>query len=128
MNLFLKIIIIYSLFSSPLFSQFGKNKVQYEQFDWSFIKTEHFDIYYYNEGKEQAEFVAYYSEEAYKKIANLIGWGLSKRSDIFVYNSHNDFQQTNIVSSHMGEGVGGVTELLKNRMVIPFTGSSSIRL
>ena len=74
MNLFLKIIIIYSLFLSPLFSQFGKNKVQYEQFDWSFIKTEHFDIYYYNEGKEQAEFVAYYSEEAYKKIANLIGW------------------------------------------------------
>ena len=54
MNLFLKIIIIYSLFLSPLFSQFGKNKVQYEQFDWSFIKTEHFDIYYYNEGKEQA--------------------------------------------------------------------------
>jgi len=123
MNLFLKIIIIYSLFLSPLFSQFGKNKVQYEQFDWSFIQTEHFDIYYYNEGKEQAEFVAYYSEEAYKKISNLIGWGLSKRSDIFVYNSHNDFQQTNIVSSHMGEGVGGVTELFKNRMVIPYNGS-----
>ena len=123
MNLILKIIIIYSLFLSPLTSQFGKNKVQYEKFNWSFIKTKHFDIYYYDGGKEQAEFVAYYSEEAYNKISNLIGWDLSKKSDIFVYNSHNDFQQTNIISSHMGEGVGGVTELFKNRMVIPYNGS-----
>ena len=60
MNIILKIIIIYSLLLTPLFSQFGKNKVQYEKFDWSFIKTEHFDIYYYNKGKQQAEFVAYY--------------------------------------------------------------------
>ena len=111
------------LLVSLVLPQFGKNKVQYQQFDWSYIKTQHFDIYYYSEGKNQAEFVAYYAEEAYKKISTLIGWELNKRSDIFVYNSHNDFQQTNIVSAHMGEGVGGVTELFKNRMVIPYNGS-----
>ncbi len=111
------------LFISIPFTQYGKNKVQYEKFDWFFIKSEHFDIYYYNQGQNQAEFVAFYAEEAYKKIAKLIGWELGKRSDIFVYNSHNDFQQTNIVSVHMGEGVGGVTELFKNRMVIPYNGS-----
>ena len=122
MNPITKFLISLLLISIP-FSQYGKNKVQYEKFDWFFIKSEHFDIYYYNEGKDQAEFVAFYAEEAYKKIAKLIGWELGKRSDIFVYNSHNDFQQTNIVSVHMGEGVGGVTELFKNRMVIPYNGS-----
>ena len=110
-------------FISSIFANFGKNIVQYDQFNWSFIQTKHFNIYYYNLNKDQAELVAYNSEKAYKKIEKLIGWGLSKRSDIFVYSSHNDFQQTNIVDVYLDEGVGGVTELMKNRMVIPFDGS-----
>ena len=28
---------------------FGRNKVQYEQFDFKVLSTEHFDIYYYPE-------------------------------------------------------------------------------
>ncbi len=42
---------------------------------------------------------------------------------IITYASHNDFQQTNVSLSHIDEGVGGFTELFKNRVVIPFTGS-----
>ena len=119
----LKYIILLVLVQSTLFSQFGKNIVQYDQFNWHYIQTDHFDIYYYNPGKQQAEFVAHYAEEAYQKIKNLIGWGLNKRSDIIIYNSHNDFQQTNVIPFYMEEGIGGVTELMKNRMVIPYDGS-----
>ena len=39
-----------------------------------------------------------------------------------VYNSHNDFQQTNVIGEYLEEGIGGVTELFKNRVVIPFEG------
>ena len=106
MNRLIKILLLFSI-TNFLFPQFGKNKVQYDNFEWYYIKTEHFNVYFYDKGKDQAEFVAFYAEEAYNKISNLIGWELSKNSDIFVYNSHNDFQQTNIVSVHMGEGVGG---------------------
>ena len=105
------------------YSQFGKNIVQYDEFDWQFIQTKNFDIYYYNSSKNHAEFVAYTAEIAAKKLEKFLGWELSKRSDIFIYNSHNDFQQTNILDLYMEEGVGGVTELMKNRMVIPFDGS-----
>ena len=34
---------------------FGRNKVQYDTFDFRILKTEHFDIYYYPE--EEREFV-----------------------------------------------------------------------
>jgi hypothetical protein len=35
-------------FASPVEAQyFGRNKVQYESFDFKVLKTEHFDIYYY---------------------------------------------------------------------------------
>jgi len=106
--------------------QFGKNIVQYDKFNWSYIQTEHFDIYFYGSSKNQAEFVAYYAEEACLKISKYIGWGLNKRSEIIVYDSHNDFQQTNVVPIYMEEGIGGVTESMKNRMVIPYDGSLEV--
>ena len=105
------------------YAQYGKNIVQYEQYDWEFIQTKNFDIYYYDQGEMQLELIAKYCEDANDKIAKYIGWDLNARSAIIIYNSHNDFQQTNVVDSHMHEGVGGVTELLKNRVVIPFDGS-----
>ena len=116
------ILLLIFLFSS-IFTQFGKNIVQYDEYNWKFIQTKHFDVYYYNNGKEQAEIAAYHCEQAYQHIEKLIGWGLKKRSDIIIYNSHNAFQQTNVIDAYMEEGVGGVTELMKNRMVVPFDGS-----
>ena len=67
--------------------------------------------------------MAKYCQDANNKISTYIGWDLKERSSIIVYNSHNDFQQTNVVDSYLQEGIGGVTELLKNRVVIPFDGS-----
>ena len=73
--------------------------------------------------EKQAEFVAYHAEEGYKTIELLMGWGLKDRRTIIVYNSHNEFQETNVIPFYMEEGIGGVTELGKNRMVIPYAGS-----
>ena len=39
---FTKYIIL--IFIIPLYSQFGKNIVQYEQFNWQYIQTKNFDI------------------------------------------------------------------------------------
>ena len=115
---FIKIITI-----SIAFSQFGQNIVQYDQFDWYYIQSKHFDIYYSNNGKSHADYVAIESEEAYKNISEKLNWELKNRVSIIVYNSHNDFQQTNVIDSYLFEGIGGVTELYKNRIVIPFDGS-----
>lgn len=108
----------------PVYAQlFGKNKVQYRVFDWSFIQSPHFDIYFYGEGQSLAEFTSEVAEDAYRQISRHLNWDLRRRVSIVVYNSHNDFQQTNVTYSYMPEGVGGVTELFKNRVVIPFEGS-----
>ena len=72
-----------------LFSEYGKNIVQYDEFDWHFIQTKHFDIYYYGNGENNVEFVASHAEKAHDKIEKYIGWGLKERSAIIYYNSHN---------------------------------------
>jgi len=107
-----------------LFSvDFGKNIVQYKDFDWYYTQTQHFDIYVSDSTGYHLNFLQKTTEDAYKKIQNLLNWKMKERVSIIIYSSHNDFQQTNVIGSHLPEGVGGVTELLKNRVVIPFDGS-----
>lgn len=102
---------------------FGKNKVRYKDFEWSFIQTRHFDIYFYEDAYETAKFTSTVMESAYVEVTNELDYKIQRRIPVFVYNSHNDFQQTNIIASLLPEGVGGFTEAFKNRIVIPFTGS-----
>lgn len=102
---------------------FGKNKVQYTKFNWYFIQTDHFDIYFSDGGEKIAEFAASAAESAYASIRKTFRYQLTNRVPIIVANSHNDFQQNNVVSVYLEEGVGGVTELFKNRVLIPFEGN-----
>ncbi len=119
-----KFLIIVLLFNAAVFGQsFGQNKVQYRDFDWQYIEAPHFDIYYYGDEKPLAEFTAEVIEDAYDQVSKHLRWELNKRVTVIVYHSHNDFQQTNVVWDYMSEGIGGVTELFKNRVVIPFEGS-----
>lgn len=104
-------------------ANFGKNKVQYKKFDWSYIQTNHFDIYFSENGEYLATFTAAAAESAYAMISKSFRYQINNRIPIMVYNSHNDFQQTNVISEYLEEGIGGVTELFKNRMVIPFEGN-----
>ena len=121
---------IFLIFIIPIYCQFGKNIVQYKSFDWHYIQSKYFDVYFYNDDlnsetiNANAEFVAKESLKSYDIISNAIGWKLKNRIPIIVYNSHNDFQQTNVIDMFMPEGVGGVTELYKNRVVIPFDGNN----
>ena len=101
---------------------FGKNKVQYTYFNWQFLQSEHFDVYFTDGGKEVATFVAQVAEESYKELQKSLRYDLVERLKIIVYNSHNDFGQTNVDLSPPEESVGGFTEFFKNRVVIPYEG------
>ena len=121
---FTTFIVLLFLFQVPtIYSQFGKNKVQYRTFNWKYIQSDHFDIYYYDSsGLNLAKFTSFVAEDALTKLQTDFRYRITNRISIITYHSKNDFQQTNVVSEYMPEGVGGVTELFKNRMVLPFEG------
>lgn len=110
------------IFQGNTYTQFGQNKVQYKVFDWKYIQTAHFDIYFSQDGEYIAQFTAVAAESSLVSLENNIGYGIKNRIPIIVYNSHNEFQQTNAIDEYLSEGIGGVTELFKNRVVIPFEG------
>lgn len=103
--------------------EFGKNKVQYKNFEWYFIQSKHFDVYFYPQEYYLAEFTAEAAEAAYTSISSHFRYDITNRIPLVIYDSHNDWQQTNVISEYLEEGVGGVTEMFKNRVVVPFEGS-----
>ncbi len=109
---------------SPVHAQyFGRNKVQYERFDFRVLKTEHFDIHFYPPEEAAAAHAARMSERWYARLSSILDHELSGRQPLILYASSPEFQQTNAVGGALGEGTGGVTEALKRRIVLPTGGT-----
>ncbi len=104
---------------------FGRNKIQYHDFNWHILKTQHFDIYYYPEMRELAQIGANYAEVAYKYLQNRMNHSISRRIPLIFYSSHFHFQQTNILPMYLPEGIAGFFEHMKGRVVVPCDGSIS---
>ncbi|HWQ00231.1 MAG TPA: BamA/TamA family outer membrane protein [Vicinamibacterales bacterium] len=101
---------------------FGRNKVQYREFDFQVIQTEHFDIYFYPEEREAAAQAARMAERWHARLGRLLQHRLSGRQPLVLYASHPHFEQTNVLPGEIGESTGGVTEMLRRRIVMPFAG------
>jgi hypothetical protein len=101
---------------------FGRNKVQYESFDFQLLQTEHFDVYYYPEEREAALLAGRMAERWYSRLSRVLGHQLGSRQPLIMYANHPAFEQTNALSGELGEATGGVTEVIKRRIVLPFAG------
>ncbi len=118
-----KIRLIVLLLLTALLFPFGKNKVQHHDFDWKYIETEHFRIYYYQGGENLADFTADVAEKSLKRLKNDMMFVPRSKIHVLVYNSHNHFEETNVMGGIPEESVGGFTEFFKNRVVVPYEGN-----
>ena len=106
----------------PSFAQyFGRNKVQYERFDFKVLATEHFDIYYYPEEEAAVRLAARMAERWHARLTKVLQHELRGRQPLILYAAHPHFQQTNLLGE-VGEGTGGVTEGNRRRIILPFAG------
>ncbi len=109
--------------NAQLNARFGKNKVHYKDFEWAVLQTRHFKIYFYHGEEQLARNAEKMAERAYQYLSLVFQHTFSKKIPLIIYASSDDFQQTEVVHGFLGEGIGGVTETLKGRIVIPFLGS-----
>ena len=118
-----KIIFVLLLTSSLFALEFGKNKVIYKNLDWKILLTNNFEIYFYGENEDIVKEVAIYAEKAYRKVTNHLKAVPSDYVKLFIYKDNIDFEQTNIVPEMITEGVGGFTEVFKDRIALPLVTS-----
>ncbi|MGE5519049.1 MAG: tolB protein precursor [Candidatus Dadabacteria bacterium] len=123
---FFTILIILTLSSSIANAQyFGRNKVLYQNFDFRVTQTPHFEIYNYLENKNVKQHFAQNTEQWYHMHQAVLRDTFKERNPLIVYNSHAHFQETRAIEGQIDVGTGGVTEALKNRIVMPFMESNA---
>lgn len=110
--------------ASPAAAQiFGKNKVQYEPLDWSVLETPHLRVHYYAEEESLARRMTAVAESVCVEFDGRFRLQFRQPIPILVFSAHHYFQQTNAAQGLISEGTGGLTELIKGRVLIPHNGS-----
>jgi hypothetical protein len=104
---------------------FGKNKIQYRDFEWRILNGEHIDVYYYPEEEHVARLALSYGEESYAYLERKFQHHPFRRIPLIVYSSDQHFEQTNVYPGFIPEGVLGFTEYMKRRVALPFRGDYS---
>jgi len=108
--------------ASPLHAQyFGQNQVQYDRLRWRVIETEHFQIHYYPQIADVAPDAARMAERSYARLSRLMAHQFREKKPVLIFGSSGDFAQSNVFGD-LGEGTGGVTDPLRQRMAQFFSG------
>jgi len=107
-------------------TEFGKNRVQYNNFEWTFFKYENFDIYFYNNGKELALYTAQYAESQITEIQRLLETNLEAKIQFIIFNTQSESRQSNL-GLMAGDGTnsgntGGITRILDQKVILAFNG------
>ena len=96
------LIIILLVISNKLFSQnsfyneIGKNRIQFESFNWDVSYTNNFEIYYNSNSLYIAEIASKHLESNFTSLTNNVGHQPFQKTKIFIYDSERDLEQSNI--------------------------------
>jgi len=102
---------------------FGKNRIQYKDFEWKYLSSDNFDVYYYEDRQKVATEAIQYLESEFDRITDLIGYPPYLKTKVFLYNSIADLQQSNIGLNHTQFNVGGETDFIKPYVEIANPGN-----
>ncbi len=103
--------------------QFGKNRIQYREFLWQYMKFDHYSIYFYEGGRNLAEYTARATPEIIKEVENDLDFVIQDDVIIVVYKTHSDFKQSNVgLDTEEEANIGGNTRLHSNKLFVYFDG------
>ena len=115
------ICLVLLLSAQLIFSQYyyyGKNKVRQTRFKWEYIETEHFKVYYYTSNTNLIKQIAKSAENDYARISKFVNTEIKKKIPIIFYNTHIDFEQTNLYPGFLPPAAQAFAEPVGHRVVL----------
>jgi hypothetical protein len=102
---------------------FGKNRVQFRHFDWSYFKGKYADVYFYQGGEKLALETAKQSDAVCDELTKFFGFEPTERFYILVYLSQSDMRQSNIGTT-LDERfqIMGTDQIIQNKLFVFFEG------
>jgi Tol biopolymer transport system component len=104
---------------------FGKNKVQYFDYYWSYYRFDDFDCYFNEYGRDLAEFTADYALKRLEEIEDYFDYTLEKRLIFIIFNKNAEYKQSNIglvTSDEDSYNTGGFSRIIKNKVMLYYEG------
>ncbi|MBC7553673.1 MAG: hypothetical protein H7257_06805 [Taibaiella sp.] len=106
---------------------FGQSRVQKRKFDWKFFDTKHFRVYHYDRaGRQLGRYVAEEAENNISVIEQKMGGQFPERFNIVLYNSYDEYMQTNIGlkdATQISENtISGTWNLVGDKLLVYHTG------
>jgi hypothetical protein len=102
---------------------FGKNRIQFKDFDWNFISSDNFDVYYYGDRYRVASETVQYLESEFDRITDLIGYPPYLKTKVFLYNSFTDLLQSNMGLTYNRFTANGETNFIKPYVEVAHPGT-----
>lgn len=102
---------------------YGKSRVQYRKFKWKVFKFTQFDVYFYDQGKDLASYVAQKATKQIREIERIFDYDFGQKIEIIVYNSLTDFKQSNIGITDQESQAGGKTRIIGSKVFIYYEGT-----
>jgi len=103
-------------------TDFGKNRVQFHDFQWSFYESDNFIIYFYQGGKDLAQYSLSFAESNIEDLSTKLEYQMGTKIEILVYHNLSDLKQTNIGIGAEFNNVGGVTKIVGNKLFVYYNG------
>ena len=102
---------------------FGKNRVQYRDFEWFYYPTTNFEVYYYQGGEDLAQYVLVSADRNIKDIQKFFDFQLEDKVQILSYSKQSEFRQSNIgISNDDQFNIGGAARIMGNKMFVYYEG------
>ncbi|MFM7079947.1 MAG: hypothetical protein ACKOYC_09190 [Bacteroidota bacterium] len=114
----------YSQFYQGYQTTFGKNRVQHQEFFWTFYRFKNFDTYFYLGGKEHARFIGEHADKEIERVEQLFDFRATGRMQFIIFNKYSDMKQSNIglEGDEMSGNTGGLTRVVGNKVLVYFDG------
>jgi len=104
---------------------FGKNRVQYFDYFWSFYRFDNFDCYFNEYGQDLAEYTAKYATKKLEEIEDFFDYTLEKRLIFVINNKMAEYKQSNIglvTTDEENYNTGGFSRIIKNKVILYYEG------
>lgn len=103
--------------------KFGKNRIQYRDFNWLYYPSGQFEVYFYQGGKELAEYTVQSASKNLEELESFFDYPLDDQIQIVVYNKQSEFRQSNIgLVSDDQYNIGGATRIVGSKVFLYFDG------
>jgi Tol biopolymer transport system component len=104
-------------------TDFGKNRVQYQDFKWNYYRFDKYEVYFNTGGKELAIYVARAAKLHLAEVEKIFDYSLDDRIQFVVYNKQEDFKQSNVgLTNDDQQNVGGYTRIVGRKVFLYYEG------